>query len=54
MCIHIIYILDYTLYILCYCPDILRFEHCLFFEPTFSFHINAFRGEVNLQLLKML
>ena len=52
--IYIIYIIDYTLYILCYCADILSFEHYLFFEPTFFFYINAFRGEVNLQLPKML
>ena len=27
---------------------------CVFLEPKFFFHINAFRDEVNLQFYKML
>ena len=38
---YIYIILDYTF------PDFLRFEHSVCLEPTFFFHINAFKGQNN-------
>ena len=63
--LHIIYILyisyiyiyiyiTYVLYMYNLCLDLLKFEYCVFFlEPKFFFHINALRGEVNPQFLKI-
>ena len=28
-------------------PDLFRFEHSVFLEPNFFFHVNTFRSEVN-------
>ena len=45
----------YTLLYIYYArPDLLRFEHSVFLEPTFFFHINALRGEANPQFLNIL
>ena len=45
----------YTLLYIYYArPDLLRFEHSVFLELTFFFHINALRGEANPQFLNIL
>ena len=45
----------YTLLYIYYArPDLLRFEHSVFLEPTFFFHINALRVEANPQFLNIL
>ena len=45
----------YTLLYIYYArPNLLRFEHSVFLEPTFFFHINALRGEANPQFLNIL
>ena len=55
-CIHTdryIYIYIY-IYIYHACPGFLRFEHCVFLQPTFILHINVLRSEGNSQFFKML
>ena len=56
LCLIYIYIIYLSIYLSIYIhyADFFRLEHYVFVQPTFFFHINDLRGEVNPHAFKML
>ena len=49
MCVCVCVCVCVSVCVCVYCtyPDFFRFEHCVCLEPTFFFHMNASRDQVN-------